>query len=798
MRFGFRQLVRKPALPLMIIFLLALGIGVHAAIFSVVKTVLLEPLPFDDPETIAMVWGSDENGWRLPVSGPNFLDWRSENSSFEWLVAHSPLALNLQDEGDPERIHGTVTTAGMFELLRVPPAMGRTFLREEEQPGRDNVAIISDGLWRRRYQAAPDTVGKSILLDGTRRTIVGIMPPGFKHPCPWSIGEQTAVWIPMPMTELQAQRDGNWLIVLGRLRDGVTLEVAQSEMDAITAGLAETYPDTNEDSGATVITAHEDLTMSVGGQLLFLFGAAGLVLLIVCGNVAGLLMAKATTRQTEVAIRSSLGASRARLIRQMVTESLPLFLIGGMASLLLAGWTIGSLRSGIPTNIYRVQEIGIDNAVLAFTFVIAIVTGLVFSFISALATTQADVGESLKQGRGSIRSGRTRLRNGLVAAQFALTLVLANGAALMLKSYLQLTSQEHGFDTEGVLTMQINLQGPDYEEPSQVHAFYEEVLARIETLPGVHHAAAISRLVLGGGTNGTILVDGREDGIPLVEVRVTTPDYHEAMGIPLLRGRKLTERDGATGQPNVIINQAMAERIWPGEDPIGKRFGFENRLDVVTVVGVVGNTRQRGLERAVRAEVYFPYLLDPPSGMFSFNAVRYLVIGTDVEPTSLVGSVRSAVYSVDAGQPVSDIRTSQEIIHQSMARRRFHTLLIGIFAALALILVAAGIYGVMSNFVSQRTHEIGIRMAMGAERTGVLAFVLRQSLELAAIGIAVGVVGVLVTSRLTGSMVAGVSPTDPTTAIGGIVFLFTMGLAATLIPARRATRIDPISALREE
>jgi putative ABC transport system permease protein len=585
---------------------------------------------------------------------------------------------------------------------------------------------------------------------------------------------------------------------LGRLRDGVTLEMAQDEMDAITAGLAETYPETNEGIWATVIAAHDDMTTWIGGQLIFLFGAAGLVLLIVCSNVTGLLIAKVTTRHTEVAIRSSLGANRARLIRQLVAESLPLFLIGAAASLLLSSWTIEALRAAVPTGIYRVTEIGVDNGVLAFTLGIALLAGLVFGLISALSATQTDVSESLKQGRGSIRSGRTRLRNGLVIAQFALTLVLANGAALMLKSYFQLMNQEHGFSTEDVLTLQLNLVGPDYEEPSQVYGFYDEVLENIESLPGVRDAAAISRLPLEGGTNGTILVEGHDDGIPLVEVRVITPDYHEAMGIPLLRGRKLTERDGSTAQPNVVINEAMAERIWPGEDPIGKRFGFENRFDAVTVVGVVGNTRQRGLERTVRAEVYFPYLFEPPSGMFSFHAVRYVVIRTDVEPTSLVGPVRKAVYAIDDGQAISEIRTPQEIINQSIARRRFNTILIGVFASLALVLVAAGIYGVMSCFVSQRTHEIGVRMAMGADRRGVLALVLRQALRLAAIGVGVGVVGVFSITKITESMVAGVSPTDTTTLIGGILFLVAVGITATLVPARRATHVDPLLALREE
>lgn len=803
-RFGLRQLTRKPGLPTLVILLLTLGIGVNTAIFSVVKAVVIEPLPFDAPHQLTQVWHTDLRHSRIPVSGPNFLDWREQSRSFDRLVAYSPYYANLTGAGEAERVQATACTCGLFELLRVQPALGRTFSPEEEQPGKGNVAIISASLWQRRFGADPKLVGKTLTFDGKSRTVIGIMPPGFQHPCPWSFDSPTEVWMPMSVEELEEGRDGNWLLVMGRLADGTGIESAQEEMDVISSRLEETYPDTNEHIGARAVPVLETLLGRTTGQLVFLLGAAGLVLLIACGNVASLLIARAITRRTEVAVRSSLGASRSRLVRQFVTENLPLFLIGGGLSALLAYWGIGVLRASIPSNIPRAHEVGINLGVLAFTLGVSLATGLVFGLVPALATSKTDLAESLKQGQGTTRTGKSRLRHLLVVSQFALTLVLAHGAALMLQSYWQLRHMDHGFRTEGTLTLRVNLQGSKYEEASQVLAFHNDVLERIESIPGVRHAAGVSRLPLEGGTNAAATIEGREDAFgdlkgPLVEVKTITPQYFEAMGIPLISGRGLTLQDGSGKQIGVVINQTLARTGWPDESALGNRFWYGDDNDLkFTVVGVVGDTRQWGLERPPIGEAYFPYSEALASGFYTFRRVRFIVARTNVDPLSVVPAIRMEIGKVDADLPISDIRTTDTLVAESIARRRFNTILVVLFASLGLILVAAGIFGVMSFFVNQKSHEIGVRMALGANRSGVLTLVLSQGVKLAAVGIAAGLVGVLATIKLTERMVYGVQPADPLTLAGGILFLVVLGLLASVVPARRATKVDPVVALRQE
>lgn len=798
-RFGFRQLVRKPAVALLIVMLLALGIGVSTTIFSVVKAVLLEPLPFDSPDPLVLVWETNPEFDRQPVSGPTFLDWRAESQSFEHLVAFRPYPSNLTGEGDPERVLHTAATAGLFEALRVQPAIGRTFTQEEEEPGHDKVAILSDGLWRRRFGADPNILGKAITLDGVLYTVIGVMPRGFQNPSPWRVGEQTDVWIPFSIhsTDVGRIRGSHWFPVIGRIKKGISLDAAQEEMSAMARHLEEQYPEDMKDQGVRLVPVREDLVGRYTGQLMMLLGAAGLVLLIACGNVAGILIARATTRQNEVAIRTSLGASRRRVIRQLLTEYVPLFLTGGGLSILFALSGVRVLRSMMPSSIPRVQEIGIDGGVLAFVSAVSIGTGLLFGLIPAFSASKTDLSESLKQGRGRAGTGRSRIRRALVVAQFAVTLVLAHGAALMLESYWMLRGRDQGFRTEGVLTIALNPQGPRYAEPQPIYAFYRQVLERIRAIPGVVHAAATSKLPLEGGTNSWVRVEGKDYGKdrgPLVEMSNVTYDYPEVMGIPLLMGRKLTEQDSSAGQPGVLINQTAAREIWPNENPIGKR--FSNNPDFwFTVAGVVGDVRQWGMEREPLPEAYIPHVHGNP---YSFRWVRYIVVRTELDPSNAIGPVKEAIWSVDPALPVSDIRTTDEIVFQSMARRRFNTILIGVFAAMGLILVAAGIYGVMSTFVSQRTAEIGIRMALGSNRGGVLKMVLGQGVQLAGVGVAIGLIGVFAATRLTASMVYGLSSTEPTTLAGGIVFLIAIGVLGSLFPALRATRIDPTLALREE
>jgi len=613
------------------------------------------------------------------------------------------------------------------------------------------------------------------------------------------IGEPTEVWTPFNADELEKSRDRNWLLVIGRLGDGVTREVAQQEMDLIARRLAQAYPETNEDGGVNVVRADDRLVYRVESQLLFLLGAAGLVLLSACSNVAGLLTSKATTRETEVAIRSSLGASRARMIRQLVTENIPLFLIGGCGGALLAGWGIELVRASFPPDIPRIQETGIDLWVLTFTLGVSLLTAFAFGLIPAVSASKTDLVESLKQGRGSARTVRSRVRNILVVAQFAMTLVLAHGAALMLVSYWDLRNEDHGFRIAGVLTMRLNPQGPRYDEPEKVRAFFDEAFERIEALAGAERAAAISRLPLEGGTSGTAFAEGQqdEDGV-LVEIKTTTPQYFDAMGIPLLAGRTLSDQDRHNQRPGVVINETMARSFWPDENPIGKRFRFRDP-PWLSVVGVVGDTKQWSLERSARAEAYFPYIEGPQvPALASFTRVKFLVIRNGGDPMGLVGPIRREILAIDEHLPISDIRTTETLVNESIAQRRFNTILIGLFSSMGLLLVAAGIYGVMTVFVSQRIHEIGVRMALGANRGGVLKMVLGQGVKLTTVGVVLGLISVFAATKLIASMVYGVSPTDPVILIGGTVFLIVVGMGGTIIPASIATRVDPVLALREE
>lgn len=802
-RYALRQLLRRPALPAAIVILLALGIGANTAFFSVVKAILLDPLPFESPEQLAMIWETDTRFPMVPVSGPNFLDWRELSRTFGGIAAFTPYPVNLTGGDEPERVLGALISPNLFDLLRVRPELGREFLPEEEEPGRSQVAIISGELWRRRFGADPDMLGEPVTLDGRTYILVGIMPAGFQEPNPWRSGRRTDVWTPLSLPILSEDgRDGHQFLVLGRLGEGVALEAAQEEMNAIARRLEEQYPDSNTDCGARIAPLHEQMVGSVSTQVVMLFGAAGLVLLIVCGNVAALLMSKGATREAEFAIRSALGASRPRLIRQLLTESLLLSLLGAGLAALLSSWSVEALQSVIPSSIPRADRIAVDGGVLAFTLGLSILTAILFGLAPALAASGTDLTESLKQGRASLGLGRSRLRTLLVVSQFALTIMLANGAALMLRSYWLLQAGEFGFSTRNVLTARLSLKGPEYADQERVRAFFEETLERLRALPGVRHVAATSKLPLEGGTNTAVLIEGQQAETaggngPLVEVSVVTKGYFDAMGIPLFAGRTLAERDSSPARPGVVINRTMARQLWPDQDPIGKRFSFDPP-NWRTVVGVVADVRQWGLERPPIPEVYVPYHPSPPSGMHSFDRVRFLVLRTDSDPMGLATLVRREVLSIDRNQPVSDIRTADQIVAGSLASRRFSTLLTGLFATMALLLVAAGIYGVMSYAVSQRTREIGVRMALGASRTDVLKLVLGQGLRLTAIGAAIGLAGVVASIRLTASMLYGISPTDPVTVACGTLFIIGIGLLSALVPAGRATRIAPVAALRQE
>ncbi len=798
-RCGTRQLRRQPALSTVLVILVALGVGASTALFSVVNSVLLKPLPFESPEQLMMLWEADAHVSRVPAAGLNFLDWQEQSQTFERMVAFSPRHFNLTGSGAPERVLGALVSPCLFELLRVSPQLGRTFEKDEELSGDSRMVIISNSLWQRRFGADPKVLGQSILLDGDVFTLIGIMPSGFWHPCPWTIGRKIEVWRSYSRTELTGPgRDSQWLLVMGRLKDGVTPDTAEQELYAISQRLGEQYPNTNANKWVNVVPLLDDLVGELGSHIWTLQVAAGIILLIVCINAAGLLTARATTRQTEMAIRASLGAGRPRLIRQMLVENLPLSLLGGGLGVLLASWGLGILRTMIPANVPRADEVQIDGAVLGFALGVSLLTGFLFSLVPALVTFVSSLNESLKHGRSASRTGPrlVRARQILVILQFALALVLANGAVLMLQSYRQLVQLDHGFSINNVLTLRLAPQGPGYENEEQIRNFYAQLLDRVEGLSGVRHAAAVSRLPLEGGTGAWATIEGQGEERS-VELKTATSSYFRAMGIRMLAGRDFLAQDSSTAQPGVIINQQMAELCWPSEDPLGKRFRFRD-TSWLTVVGIVANTRQFGLEIQPRSEAYFPYISPPLFGLSSFTQVKYLVVRTEVPPLSLVAPIRREVARLDRDQPISEVRTTEEILADSLARRSLNTLLVGLFAVLALILVATGIYGAMSYFVAQRTHDIGVRMALGADRTRVLMDVLSGGLKQALLGIAIGLAAAVASREFLASMLYGVSPIDPVAFAAVSVLLMIITLVACYVPGRWAARINPAEALRYE
>jgi len=800
---GFRLLLRRPGFSAVVVLTLAFGIGANTAVFSVINSVIFEPLPYGSPDGLVMLWETDRLTSQCPVSGPNFLDWREQSQSLVDVGAIVNRHVNLTGGDQPERVRGCLISAGTVRLLEVPPIQGRTLLREDEEPESERVVLISHNLWQRRFEGDPDVLGRTISLNGDPFTVVGIMPPGFQHPSPWTIGSWIDVWMAMPREYLEDNRGWHKLVVLGRLKDGVSRRTAQQEMNTIAARLQEQYPETNEGQGIWVAPLLLVMVGSTGIQLLLLFGASAVLLLIACGNVAGLLMARATVRQPEIAIRASLGASRGRLVRELVAENLPLFLLGGAVSLLLASWGLNSLRTMIPASIPRAGDVTIDVAVMIFAAGLTLLAGLVFGLIPALASVNRNLTGVLNQGTGSgqVRSGRSRSRAKMMVAQFALTLVLANGAALMLRSYMRLSSLEYGFSSENVVTMGLSLAGSRYDSAEKVRTFYDQTMDRVAALPGVLDVGATSKLPLAGGTNGRVLVEGRQisksEG-PLTDISVVTPGFFPAIGIPLLSGRNLMMQDSAESGMGAIVNQRMSQLCWPGEDPIGKRFSFAEPPEWITVVGVVPNVRQHGLERSARSEAYFPYLPAPPTVLASFTRVRFLVVRTQSDPLSFVPDIREAILAVDNDQPVSDIRTTGQLVSDAMAQRRFHTLLVWIFAAIALVMVTAGIYGMMSFFVARRTHEVGLRIALGANRVTILRHVLGRGLKISMIGLGFGLAGILLSVPVAMNMIYGVSPVDPASVLLGCTFLVAVGLLGSYLPARRAMKVDPVTALRYE
>ena len=800
-RYALRMLLKRPAFTVTVVLTLALGIGANTTIFSAIDAVLLNPLPYKDPDRLMVVWETNKQLgpelWdRNEATIGNFLDWRSRNHVFEQMGSLFYTDMNLSGSGEPQRIKSCVVTTNFFQVLGVQPMLGRSFLPEEETPGVPHSVIISHDLWQRLFNSDPNL--RSLTLNGRPVAVSGVMPPGFELQFPTSV--RVDMWVPMTIDSGEPDRSTNFLYTLGRLKQGVSREQAQTEMNLIAGQLQQQYPETNAERGVRVVPLHKQVVGNIESYLYMLFAAVGFVLLIAGANVAGLLLARVTARDKEVAIRMALGASRWRLMRQLLTESVILSTLSGLLGLLLAYGGVKLLVALTPPEVPRLREIGLHVPVFLWTLAISIATGLVFGLAPALQASKPDLNKALKensgQNTGSFR--RSRLRSVLVVSEVAVALLLLVGAGLMTRSFIRLQQVDPGFEAKNVLSMYIALPTQKYRR-TQTNIFYDQLIERVKNLPGVTSVAGIDPLPL---SNHNVTTSFLVEGAPVVSLadrpdagqRVVTPGYFQTMGIPILKGRSFTEQDRANTSSVIIVNEALAHRYWPNQDAIGKRLGFEDDVSKQVwreIVGVVGNVRHKALETEATPEVYLPYQQRPGSFM-------NLVVRTTSDPTSMIPAIRSQVFSLDKDQPVADIMTMQQRLDRSVASRRFVMVLLAGFSVLALMLAAVGIYGVMAYLVIQRTQEIGVRMALGAQRRDVLKLVVGKGMALAIVGTAIGLVASLGLTRLMRSLLFEVTATDWLTFVIVSMVLLVVALLACYIPARRATKVDPLIALRYE
>ncbi|HEV3469193.1 MAG TPA: ABC transporter permease [Pyrinomonadaceae bacterium] len=798
-RHALRTLVKSPGFTAVAVLALALGIGANTAIFSVINSVLLRPLPYREPDRLVFVMENFQQQ-DSAVSFPNFADWREQNRVFEELAASRLTSFNLTGAGEAERLQGRMVTANFFEALGVEPAAGRDFTPEEDRPGGEAVAVLSHGFWQRRLGGDPKVVGRQLLLNGRSHTVVGVAPAGFEFYTPVEVFVPLGSWTHQAMGERGSHPS---IYAVGRLKEGVTLEQARAEMDAIMERLAEQYPTTNQGHGATLIPVYENVVGGVRPALMILLGAVAFVLLIACANVANLLLARSSGRRKELAVRAALGATRGRIVRQLLVESVLLALLGGAAGLLLALWGTDLLTSMIPDAVPRPLETGVNARVLGFTLLASLLTGVIFGSVPALQASNPDLNDALREGTRGSTGRRSRLRNAFVVSEVALALVLLVGAGLMVKSFAEVQKVEPGFDPQKLLTAQLSLSAEKYPGPKAV-AFLEEVRQRIGALPGVESAAFSNGLPIYGAGITSFLIEGQPrpapGGEPTAVEYVTTPGYFRTMGIPLLKGRYLDERDTRQGQMVALVDEDFARRFFPGEDPLGKRVKLFREYPAAEIVGVVGHVKHFGLDAAApfQAQFYFALAQLPDDYINRMTGGISLVVRTKGDPAGAAADVRREVFAVDKEQPVYQARTMEDLISESLALRRFSMSLLALFAAVAALLAAVGIYGVMSYSVSQHTRELGIRMALGAEARDMLWLVIRQGMGLALVGVGLGLAGALALTRVMSSLLYGVTATDPATFAAVTALLTAAALLACYVPARRATKVDPMEALRYE
>ena len=803
LRYALRRLLASRGFTAAAVLTLALGVGANTAIFSVINALLLRPLPFKEPGRVIVIWKNNPvtANSLVEVTYPEFAFWREQSRSFEQLAA-MPTTVHgygyiLTGQGDSAQLESAKVSASFFPLLGVSPALGQVFTADDDRPGGGRVVVLNHNLWRDRFGSDPAIVGKTLTLNGTGFTAVGVMPPGFQFP------KGVDLWTPLATNpRMMENREARFLKVVGRLKPGVSIEQAQSELSVLSSQLAQTHPENYAQQGVVVSTLSDHLYGNVRRALLILLAAAAMVLLIACFNVANLLLARTTARRQEIAVRIALGAARRRVIRQLLTESLLLSLLGTVLGILLAYLGIKTLVALGPTDVPRLDEVSIDTPVLLFTLLLLLLTSLGFGIAPALKASDVDLHESLKESSGRVAGEKKgqRLRSTLIVIEVAVTLVLLIGAGLAIKSFVKLRQVDLGFNPENVLTAHLALQGAKYSRPQQRREFYQQLLERLEGSPGVQAAGGVLLRPLEGpaGWDRPFRIDGQtpEDAKqnPFANFEVVSPGYFRAMGIPLVKGRDFTNQDNEQSPGVAIISAGMARRYWPNEDPLGKRLVVnEGSQDAfwVTVAGVVGDARYRELDD-LRLDLYVPYLQNPVP-------LKYVVVRTtNADPQSAASTLRSAVAQLDREQAITAIATGEQLVSASLAKSRFTMVLLQIFAAIAAILAAIGIYGVISYSVSQRMHEMGVRVAFGAQPRDILKLLLGHGALLVLIGVVLGLAAAFILTRVMGSILYDVSVTDPwayAVAAGG---LMAVALLACYFPARRAARVDPVTLLRQE
>ncbi|MGI9179681.1 MAG: ABC transporter permease [Longimicrobiaceae bacterium] len=806
LRFAARSLAKNPGFTAVAVLTLALGIGANTAIFSVVNSVLLRPLPYADADRVVMVWNSLSNSEKVWLSEPELMDYRAGVRSFEQLAAYRPADVNLTGNAEPERLAAARVTANLFDALGSRPLIGRTFTAKEDLPDRDDVAVLGYGLWQRRFGGDPGVIGRTVQLNGRTRTVVGVMPRDFKLPADFQSDGTSEIWLPLALNpDSLGGRGRHYLHGVARLRPGATPAQATAELRVLTQRWVAEGVVNDEQFTAVSVPIREEVVGSIRPALLILFGAVGFVLLIACANVASLLLARADERRKEIAVRTALGAGRGRIIGQLLTESLFLAALGGAVGLLVAWLGVGALMSLAPASLPLLETAALDGWVLAFTAAIALLTGVLFGAVPALQAVRRDLVAPLKEGGRASTGGRSRqrVRGSLVVAEVALSVVLVIGAGLLVRSFWELRQIELGFDPDNVLTLQLSLPPADYPDADAMIGFYRQLIERVEALPAVRSAGAAGLLPLAQSIGDWgIDLEGRirdENNRFHGYLQIVTPGYLETMRQPLVSGRLVEHGDREDALPAVVVNETMAQRYWPGESAVGKRIRIRasDEGPWFTVVGVVGNVRHNAIVEEPRNEMYFPHAQLPLALGGTLNTMT-VVVRTTSDPLAVAGTVRETIRALDPNLPIANLRSMDHVVGEAFAEPRFTMVLLAVFAVIALLLGAIGIYGVIAYAVGRRTHEIGIRMALGAGAGTILRMVVGQGVVLVGLGVTLGVLAAFGVTRVLSSLLYGVTTTDLATFVAVPLLLLSVALLASYLPARRATRVDPMIALRSE